>query len=144
MSQALDPLSPEALLGPANDAGGDWVDEVRANSDSWGRFELVFDEATGQYELQDLGPKTAQEKTPTLAPNVVQGPPETQILLDGVADDLALTLAGWASLAGPTGPSAFHTPFYWAGKLAEPADLRAIPVLAETCFGAAWRVRSAA
>jgi hypothetical protein len=136
-----DPLSPEAFLGPVDNAGSvDWVEEVKANSESWGRYELVFDESTGQYELKEVA-ATMVEAAAVEAP---ASSPETLILLDAVADDCAFELAGWASLAGPTGPSAFHTPFHWTQNLATPADLCAVAALSQSRFGATWRLVAAA
>jgi len=143
MTAALDPLSPEALLGPASEAnGGDWVDDVQANSESYGRYELVFDEATGQYELKDLGAPPPPAQTHAAEPQDAITP--DGITLDASDEDVPLVLASWASLAGPTGPSAFHTPYYWSKNLRSPADLGAIAALAESGCGAAWRLRPAA
>ncbi len=142
-----DPLSPEALLAPTNvAAGGDWMDEVQANSESWGRYELVFDEASGQYELKeyelkDMAPNhscAATAAPATTAAATGAAPIETAIILDALADDGVIELTSWASLAGPTGPSAFHTPFFWSKALTALADLGAIPALAHSRCGAAW------
>lgn len=129
-------LIADPLLPVANDLAGDWVDDVRANSESYGRFELVYDEATGLYDLREMAP----EHTP--AQRVQEQASEPPVLHAKMIADEApledLDLTGWASLSGPTGPNTFHAPLQWAVRLAAAPHLTPVTALADTCCGSMW------
>lgn len=135
---------------PAND----WVAEA-ANGPA--EFELYFDEATGLYEIRRtgaVGPGVAaceaaaneacgftEDVTPPAAHPVVELIVEAT---DSGNDPTDQPLAGWASLAGPTGPSAFHTPLLWGLSLTGAADFSPLPALDQSRGGSAWPVDAAA
>jgi hypothetical protein len=134
-------LIADPLLPVANDLEGDWVDDVRANSESYGRFELVYDEATGLYDLRETAPAhVAADQAPKSAPEAAHEHPPVlhakMIADEAPAEDLDLT--GWASLSGPTGPNTFHAPLQWAVRLAAAPRLSPVTALTDTCCGSVW------
>ena len=137
---------------PANDGtlaewpAHDWVAEATSGG---AEYELYLDETTGLYEIRRVGgdaparteaaPEESAHSEPANA-----SPDEPLEVITPVNDALDEPLATWASLAGPTGPSAFHTPLLWALSLTGAADFSPVPALGDSRGGSAWPLEAAA
>jgi hypothetical protein len=127
---------------PAND----WVAEAASSP---AEFELYFDEGTGLYEIRRIAGGAGSEAESSAPEAAVAAPaaePVVEITVENDAQNDAHgePLAGWASLAGPTGPSAFHTPLLWGLSLTGAADFSPLPALDQSRGGSAWRLEAAA
>ncbi len=137
---AVSPMGAPANDGPlAEWPAHDWVAEATSGG---AEYELYLDEATGLYEIRRVGGETqAPAAAPVAATAAANEPLEVITPVNDAPDE---PLATWASLAGPTGPSAFHTPLLWALSLTGSADFSPVPALGDSRGGSAWPLEAAA